>query len=226
MVDTPETRELLDSVPEEHVHVIVLKGPAAVLFDIVTGGGRAAAGAAGWLAAPFLWAGKKLAANWTTLLFIWLLFLTFGQRGCQVPEIDWSKIVVWPFTPPKPDEPPQPVWGPLDKVVVIYESSKWTGKEPVNDVSVRDALSLIVPKGSDQRPQWRIWDQDEPGDRYPGWATALAKAREAFKAGPGTPILCAFDAQDRLKEPTMDASEAVTPEDLAAKIRELGVNPR
>jgi hypothetical protein len=121
--------------------------------------------------------------------------------------------------PPPPVPPPVPSWGPLDKILILYESSKLTGKESFFSLPVRDALNQASPPDATTRtPGWRIWDQNVDATAEPKWADALAKAKVAFTT-PADPVLFAFDAQGRMKTvPLKGQSDAAT----AAAIKALG----
>ena len=134
-----------------------------------------------------------------------------------------------PIPNPTPMPPPVPAWGPLTRIIVLYESSKLTGKEAFYAQPVRDALNQTAPADSTGTPSWRIWDKDMDVSREPEWADAFAKAKADFAAatagiagifgGSSDPVLYAFDAAGKLKSiPLKGLSDA----DLVAKIKALG----
>jgi hypothetical protein len=131
--------------------------------------------------------------------------------------IDWTggidPVPPGPTPEPPTPEPPTPtVWGPLARVIVLYESSLMTGREPIHSPTFAEALSAVCPPDTDGRPAWRIWDDDLDVSREVSWVDAMAKAKASF-APPG-PILYAIDAAGRVKDiplpPTMTPAEAVT----------------
>jgi hypothetical protein len=130
---------------------------------------------------------------------------------------------------PAPIPPPVPEWGPLAKIIIMYESSKLTGYEVFYTQTVRDALNQIAPPDSTQTPSWRIWDQNVDASREPTWADAVTKAKADFAAlsfnivsvfsASSDPILYAFDASGKMKSiPLKGLSDA----DAVAKIKALG----
>lgn len=122
-------------------------------------------------------------------------------------------------TPTPTPEPPVPAWGPLARILILYESEKLTGREAFYSTDVTDALSRVAPVGSDGRPAWRIWDDDLPTDGEPSWADAMARARAAF-TDPSVPVLVAFDQQGRTKP--YQLSSYATPELMVTLINSLG----
>lgn len=129
-----------------------------------------------------------------------------------------------PPDPPTPEPPPVPVpaWGPLARVIVLYESSLMTGREPIYATSVSEALSAACPAGPDGRPSWRVWDKDLDVSKEPTWVDAMAKAKAAL-SGPG-PVLFAFDDKGRVKEVPLPAT--MTPAEAVAAIQSLrGARP-
>lgn len=121
-----------------------------------------------------------------------------------------------PPTPPTP-EPPVPAWGPLARVIVLYESSAMTGREPIYSTTTSEALSAVCPNASDGRPAWRIWDKDLDVSKETTWVDAMAKAKAAFT--PPGPVLYAFDGAGRVKE--IPLPPTLTPADAATAIKGL-----
>jgi hypothetical protein len=123
-----------------------------------------------------------------------------------------------PPQPPRPPEPPPaPAWGPLARIVVLYESSEVTGREPWYSQAVRDALNATAPVEAGYRA-WRIFDRDLDVSGDPVWVapTAAAKAH-----GPNdVPTLFAFDARGQIR--TLPMHAGVSPTQTAAAIRALG----
>jgi hypothetical protein len=141
--------------------------------------------------------------------------------------IDWTGGIdpVPPPIPPGPTpepptpEPPVPVaWGPLARVIVLYESSLMTGREPIYSAKVAEALSKACPPDADGRPAWRVWDKDLDVTKEPTWVDAMAKARAALGAEPG-PVLYAFDSAGRVKPVPLPPS--LTPTEAIAAIEGL-----
>ncbi len=116
-----------------------------------------------------------------------------------------------PPVPPTP-EPPVPAWGPLARVIVLYESTAMTGREPIYSPVVSEALSAACPPDADGRPAWRVWDKDLDVSKESTWVDAMAKAKAAFT--PPGPVLYAIDTTGRVKPlplpATMTPVEAVT----------------
>jgi hypothetical protein len=132
--------------------------------------------------------------------------------------IDWTggidPVPPGPTPEPPTPEPPVPIaWGPLARVIVLYESSLMTGREPIYSAKVADALSKACPPDADGRPAWRVWDKDLDVTKEPTWVDAMAKARAALGADPG-PVLYAFDAAARVKAvglpPSLTPAEAIS----------------
>lgn len=122
-----------------------------------------------------------------------------------------------PPPPEPPPVPPTPAWGPLARVIVLYESSAMTGREPIYSTTTSEALSAVCPPASDGRPAWRIWDKDLDVSKEPGWSDAMAKAKAGL-TGVG-PVLFAFDSDGRVKE--IPLPPTLTPADAAVAIRGL-----
>lgn len=131
--------------------------------------------------------------------------------------------------PPQPN-PPQPAppvpaeWGPLERVVILFESAKLTGREAIYSGAVHDALKATVPPDSTGRPRWRLWDKDSSAPDATSsveavdWSDALSDAKYAQK-GSDDVILHAFDAKGRIKSIPL---KGMTDEDAAKAIRDLG----
>jgi hypothetical protein len=128
-----------------------------------------------------------------------------------------------PPTPPTP-EPPKPEWGPLARVIILYESTAMTGREPIYAAGLADALTKACPPDTDGRPAWRVWDRDLDVSKEPSWLDAMAKAKAALGTNAG-PVLYAFDGQGRAKEIPLPATMA--PAEAVSAIQKLseGVKP-
>ncbi len=131
-----------------------------------------------------------------------VVVVNFGPGPTPVPP-DPTPV---PPIPPAPD-PPAPTWGPLDRIVILYESAKTTGREPIYSTAVRDSMSAATPTDSGGLPRWRVWDKDAvvpaadhaaPPAWSPEWAAALTKAK-SLQAGAETVNLYAFDAAGEVK---------------------------
>jgi hypothetical protein len=124
-----------------------------------------------------------------------------------------------PQPPPVPPTPPPPVptWGPLARILVLYESSEVTGREPWYAPEVRNALNETVPAENGYRA-WRILDRDLDVSGDPPWVAPFAAAKAH---GPNdVPTLFAFDQAGRIK--TLPMHAGVSPAQTAAAIRALG----
>lgn len=148
------------------------------------------------------------------------VWITFGTSPSPTPA---------PPTPaPAPEPlPPAPVaWGPLERIVVLYESSKLTGRESIASLTVRDAMTAVTTRedGPQKLPRWRVWDKDLDAPdatvtvERVDWSDALSDAKHA--QGDSTDvILHAFDAKGRIKSIPL---KGMTDEDAAKAIRDLG----
>lgn len=135
-----------------------------------------------------------------------------GVRVHQTPTsvtFDWSGVDPSPTPTPEPGPTPDPgptptpVWGPVARVIVLYESSTLTGREPFCSQDCRVSLDTM-PKDSKGLPSWRIWDKDV-SNNLPEWSDALAKAKADFGAST-EPKLYAFDTSGRMKVEPIPAS--------------------
>lgn len=151
--------------------------------------------------------------------------------GPSSVTIDWTGGIdpTPPPTPPGPTpdppppptpEPPKPAWGPLARVLILYESSVMTGREPIYAASLAEALSKACPPDADGRPAWRVWDKDLDATKEPSWLDTMAKAKAAIGTGNG-PVLFAFDATGRAKEIPLPAS--MTPAEAITAIQGLSL---
>lgn len=152
---------------------------------------------------------------------------TTVEYGQGWVRISWTGGPLPPIPPsPIPIPPPVPPvveWGPLDRVVVMYESTKLTGREPFYSLAVVDALNQTAPADATTKvPSWRIWDKDVDASREPDWADAMTKAKGGFDAEKG-PVLYAVDKQGRLKTIPL---QGVTDVDAAAKIKALATGAK
>lgn len=148
--------------------------------------------------------------------------ITFGPAPAPTPN---PPPAPRPGPAPTPEPlPPIPVaWGPLDRIVILCESSRTTGREPIYAMSFADALSGVVEKGKDGYPRWRCWDRDlaAPDSTVTAeakeWSDALAKAKAAQGAAV-EPIVHAIDKDGRVKSIPL---KGLTDEDAAKAIRGL-----
>ncbi len=145
------------------------------------------------------------------------LAITFGPAPTPAPPTP---------SPPAPVDPapPTPVaWGPLERIVILYESSKLTGRESIYSLTLKDAVDAVVAKGKDGYPRWRSWDKDLAAPdatvtaEAAEWGRALAQAKAA-QGKADEPILHAFDAQGRIKSIPL---KGLTDEDAAKAVRGL-----
>lgn len=128
----------------------------------------------------------------------WIRFVWDGSPG-PLPPIP----PVPPGPTPDPDPTPLPVqWGPLARIIVVYESSNLTGRDVLMSTAFREALSTVAPKGADNRPLWRIWDKDLDVSREPEWVAAMAKAKAEFSGD--KPILFGVDDSLRVRAIPLD----------------------
>lgn len=146
------------------------------------------------------------------------LTITFGTSPSPTPA---------PPTPaPAPEPLPPAAWGPLDRIIVLYESSKLTGRESIASLTVRDAMTAVTTRedGPQKLPRWRVWDKDLDAPdatvtvERVDWSDTLSDAKHA--QGDSTDvILHAFDAKGRIKSIPL---KGMTDEDAAKAIRDLG----
>lgn len=139
----------------------------------------------------------------------------------------WIRIV-WdgspgplPPIPPGPTPEPDPIpiptqWGPLARIIVVYESSNLTGRDVLMSTTFREALSTIAPKGADDRPLWRIWDKDLDVSREPEWVAAMDKAKTEFSGD--KPILFGVDDSLRVRAIPLDG---LTDAEAVEKVQSL-----
>ena len=144
------------------------------------------------------------------------------ERGPGWVRIVWdgSPIPIPPIPPgpgPNPDPTPIPAqWGPLARIIVVYESSNLTGRDVLMSTTFREALSKTAPNGADGRPLWRIWDKDLDVSREPEWVPAMEKARAEFSGD--KPILFGVDESLRLQSIPLDG---LTDAEAAEKLQSL-----
>lgn len=128
-----------------------------------------------------------------------------------------------PVPPTPPPDPPKPAWGPLDRILILYETGKATGREVIYSQAFQDAITAAAPKDAGGWPRWRVWDKDAAAPDATAaaesaeWAAMLAKAKANQGATP-EPVMYARDAKGEirafeLKDLTVDAA--------VAKVREL-----
>jgi hypothetical protein len=105
-----------------------------------------------------------------------------------------------PTPPPTPAPEPTPEFGPLSRILILYESSRKTGREVYLDPMVRDTMTELAAKepiaSGMVRPLWRIWDQDLSPQFEPGWSLLLewAKLQPEFRTLPAAFL---FDERGR-----------------------------
>ena len=107
-----------------------------------------------------------------------------------------------PGPTPKPPPAPTPTvdFGPVARVLILYESSDQSGLESYNSLYVRQALNELTPEdryGTGPVEAWRVIDEDSDfgqGD-YPQWSDALAKAKAS---GITLPAAFVFDTSGRM----------------------------
>jgi hypothetical protein len=154
------------------------------------------------------------------------------KDGRQYVTISWVAMPPSPTPTPTPTPTPGPTptptpppneFGPLARILTIYESASLTGREPMYSSVVIDALNQVAPPDQATKvPLWRNWDKDlDPtaiaSSPDASWSEAWRKAKADFAAGPD-PVMYAFDAQNRMKKlPLKDAKDA----DVAAWINGL-----
>lgn len=149
------------------------------------------------------------------------LTITFGPAPAPEPT---PAPAPRPTPEPTP-KPAPPAWGALDRVIILYESSRATGREAFYSLSVVDALNNTAPQeaGPSKLPRWRVWDKDlaAPDSSVAvesrEWSDALAKAKAAH-GGSADPVLYAFDKDGRLKAIPL---KGLTDEDAAKAVRGL-----
>lgn len=125
-----------------------------------------------------------------------------------------------PPTPPGPTPPVPPApseWGPLERVLILYETSAATGREPFySDAWVAEVGKLV--KSVDGSAGYRCWDFDLDPGKLPGWVPFRAEAGKLWDKSKG-PALFAFDAKGRAK--VIPITPAETVESLLEKLRGL-----
>ena len=123
-----------------------------------------------------------------------------------------------PPVPPGPTPTPVVEWGPIDRILTLYESTKLTGREPFYSMTVIDAFNAVAPSDPATKvPNWRIWDKDLDVTREPAWGKLIAEARSGFNADNG-PMLFAADTKGRVKTISVSGLSDV---ELANKIKAL-----
>ena len=151
------------------------------------------------------------------------------RDGRTIVTFSWAYIPPTPV-PPNPGPgpgptpiPPPDVFGPLARVLTLYESTELTGRGPMYSMTVVDALNDTVPADASTRvPNWRNWDRDlNPGastdPNISAWVDVWTKAKLDY-AKKTEPIMYAFDEAGRMKQlPLKDAKDV----DVAAWIKAL-----
>jgi hypothetical protein len=141
-----------------------------------------------------------------------------GVKIYQTPTsvtYDWSGYTPVPPTPEPDPIPPNPSeWGPISRVLILYETSTLTGREAICSQDIRTALDAL-PKDSKGLPQWRIWDRDLT-TTLPDWIKPLEAARADY-GSKSEPVLYAVDTVGRLKSIPIPA--ATTPAQLVEIIK-------
>lgn len=144
------------------------------------------------------------------------LTITFGPAPAPEPT---------PAPQPPQPNPPQPAeWGPLERAVILFETTRLTGREPIYSGAFHDALQAIMPPDATGRPRYRLWDKDvaapdaSTAAEAVDWSDALSDAKVAQK-GSTDVVLYAFDAKGRIKTVPL---KGLTDEDAAKAIRALG----
>lgn len=128
-----------------------------------------------------------------------------------------------PVDPPKPVDPPAPAWGPLDRILILYETSKATGREVIYSQAFQDAITAAAPKDAGGWPRWRVWDKDAAAPDATAaaesaeWSAMLAKAKANQGATP-EPIMYARDAKGEIRAFEL---KDMTVEAAVAKVRDL-----
>lgn len=126
-----------------------------------------------------------------------------------------------PSPTPGPTPPaPEPEWGPLERVLILYETSKATTREPFYSLDFVRGVSQVVPV-VDGEPGYRCWDWDQPlaSNTPKGWLDARAAALAAVDRSKG-PHLFAFDTRGRMRPP-VPIPEGMTVDQLLAEIKTL-----
>ena len=141
--------------------------------------------------------------------------ITITSSGGFIPPtpVDPTPNPVDPPPTPTPTPTPVPAWGPLAKIVVLYEADALTGREPWYYPDFLDVVDGAVGK------QGRVYiDRDLEVTRA-DWADLVARAKAEHK-GSADPILYAFDDKGRIKaQPLKDLS----PENAAAAVKGLSL---
>jgi hypothetical protein len=128
-----------------------------------------------------------------------------------------------PTPGPTPDPTPTPIptpvaaFGPLARVLILYETSSATGREPFYSLDFVESIGRIVPV-EDGVPAYRCWDFDVDASRMPGWSGAKVKSSSMFNRADG-PHLVAFDAEGRTR--LIPIPVDMTPEQLLAEVQKL-----
>jgi hypothetical protein len=137
------------------------------------------------------------------------------MRGCDFPDIPWPVFPVPTPVDPPPVDPPPSQWGPLARFLVLYESSKLTGRESFYAQDVIEALTATAP-AENGHAGWRIWDKDLDAIREPAWLPAFEAAKADYVTATN-PRLYAFDAQNRMQ--VVELNDGFSPEQVALTIR-------
>lgn len=105
-----------------------------------------------------------------------------------------------PPVPPGPTPVPTPDFGPPARVLLLYETSEMTGREPFTGEEFRDSMISLV--GADG---YRHWDYDIDPGLLPGWSEAKAEAMSEHGPAEG-PAVFVWDKAGKMRvvEPAAD----------------------